>query len=77
MTIYGGSCPASGCESDERWPLGHDGGVRDHLLYAGLLYVTAAPGCLDAGRQQCLQVFFPSVLSPACQAGRIDGQFGL
>lgn len=57
--------------------LGHDSGVHDHLLRAGFLDDTAAAGGLDAGRQQRLHAFFSNALSPARQAGRVDGQFGL
>lgn len=57
--------------------LGHDGRVHDHLLRAGLLHDTTNPGGLDAGRQQRLHAFFTDSLSPARQAGRVDGQFGL
>lgn len=55
----------------------HDGGVHDHLLRTGLLDHAATPGRLDAGRQQCLHAFFSDTLSPARQAGWIDGQSGL
>ena len=57
--------------------LGHDGGVHDQLLCAGLLGDAATPGRLDAGSQQRLLPFFSNGLSPAHRAGRIDGQLGL
>lgn len=56
---------------------GHDGRVHDHLLRTGLLDHAATSGGIDAGGQQRLNAFFPNTLSPARQAGRIDGQFGL
>lgn len=57
--------------------LGHDGGVHDHLLSTGLLDHADTPGGLDAGCQQRLHAFFSNALSPARQAGRVNGQFGL
>ena len=56
--------------------LGHDGGAYDNPLCVGLLDDTTAPGGIDAGRQRRLHVFF-NALSPACEAGRVDGQLGL
>ena len=56
--------------------LGHDGGAYDNPLCVGLLDDTTAPGGIDAGRQRRLHVFF-NALSPAREAGRVDGQLGL
>ena len=57
--------------------LGHDGGAYDNPLRVGLLDDTTAPGGIDAGRQRRLHDFFFNALSPAREAGRVDGQLGL
>ena len=56
--------------------LGYDGGAYDNPLCVGLLDDTTAPGGIDAGRQRRLHVFI-NALSPAREAGRVDGQLGL
>ena len=57
--------------------LGHDGGVHDHLLRAGLLDDATTPGSIGAGRKQRFHAFLSNAFSPARQTGRIDGQLGL
>lgn len=57
--------------------LGYDSGACDHLLRA-YLFDHASTACeVNAGCQQRLHTFFFDALSPAREAGRIDGQFGL
>lgn len=57
--------------------LGHDGGIDDDSTHAGRLHKAAAPSSLDAGHEQGFHAFLTDALPPSCQAGRVDGQFGL
>lgn len=56
---------------------GHHGGIDNHLVEAGLFDQLGRTGRLNGDCQQGLHALFADALSPARQAGRINGQFGL
>ena len=56
---------------------GHNGGINDDAIHAGSPHDAAAPCSLDRDHEQGLHAFLADALSPARQAGRINGCFGL
>jgi hypothetical protein len=57
--------------------LGHDGGVDNDPIQARLFDQPGRTGRFKGDRQQGFHAFLANALSPARQAGRINGQLGL